>query len=163
MWTLCVWGVPLFCPPQKSIPGVSLVRWTPRYCWNCTTQLHNGEGPGEPRANMLWLGQGMSLCHQTKGPEGGLVPCDSVTKVFREENVKEWSSWPSGLGLVGEAMPQEASSPARAPPSLSRVYVFACVFTHLCLCSGTPVGGVKGQLFKRPFCSCSKQNNYTSD
>lgn len=90
---------------------------------------------------MLWLGWGMSLCHQMNGSEGGLVPWDSVTKVFREANVRECGSWPPGLGLVGEGTPQEAGSPAHAPPSQRRVYVFACVFTHLCLSSSSPGRG----------------------
>lgn len=65
------------------------------------------------------------------------MPCDSVTKMFHEADIRERSFWPSALGLVGEALLQETKQPCPSTASLQRVYVFVCVFTHLRLCSNT--------------------------
>lgn len=72
-----------------------------------------------------------------KGLEGSRVPCDSVTKVFHEADIRECSPWPSALVLVGEALLQETKQPYPSTASPQRVCVFVCVFTHLRLCSNT--------------------------
>lgn len=128
---------------------------SPRYCWNYTTKLHDGERAREPRSNMLWLGRAMGLCHQLlqgEGPEGGHILCDSVTKVFHEANIKEYSSWPSGLGLVGEALPQEVKQPCHPPPSPPSppMSMCLCVCSLICVSVAVLLGGAKEQLFKRP-------------
>lgn len=129
------------------------------------------EGPGEPRSNYAAIGKmhkSITRFSVMAGLKGKHVPCDSVTQVFHEANIRESNPWFSGLGLVGvdptlRHCHRKPSSPVHPLPSLLCVYVFVCVFTHLRLCSNTLGRGQGATLQKGPFCSCSKQNNYTSD
>lgn len=84
-----------------------------------------------------------------KGPEGRSVPCDdSVTGVFHEARVRECSPWPLGLGLAGEALPQEAKQPCPAA-ALMAACLHVCVCVHSSATAAILLGGAKEQLFKK--------------